>query len=163
MKQAEVGLFIQSLRKEKNMTQRELADKLGVSDKAVSKWETGKSMPDTALFEPLCREFGISVNELLAAERCLPEDYVTKAEETLIGIYAENQKNKRLSKGQLFLAILGAVFAFIALFIMFGSVFGFADTTGFIALFWIYRQHLSWRSFFLRQYSYQEHAPLRIL
>ena len=63
------GAFIAQLRKEKNMTQKELADRLHVTDKAVSKWETGKGFPDVKLMEPLAQELGVSLVELLQGER----------------------------------------------------------------------------------------------
>ena len=71
MDQQRIGQFIQEQRKTHGMTQQELADQLGVTNKAVSKWEKGHSMPDVALFEPLCKELEISVAELakLADER----------------------------------------------------------------------------------------------
>ncbi len=63
------GEFLYQLRKEKGMTQAELADALGVTNKAVSKWETGEAMPETALLKPLARIFGVTVDELLDGER----------------------------------------------------------------------------------------------
>lgn len=69
MDQQKMGLFIAQERKGKNMTQQELADCLHVTNKAVSKWETGKSLPDGATLEPLARALGVSVDELLAGER----------------------------------------------------------------------------------------------
>lgn len=69
MDQEKTGLFIAQERKQKNMTQQELADRLHVTNKAVSKWENGKSLPDGATLEPLARELGVSVDELLAGER----------------------------------------------------------------------------------------------
>ena len=63
------GSFIAELRKEKNMTQKDLADRLHVTDKAVSKWETGKGFPDLKLMEPLAQELGVSLVELLQGER----------------------------------------------------------------------------------------------
>lgn len=63
------GSFIAELRKEKNMTQKELADRLHVTDKAVSKWETGKGFPDLKLMEPLAEELGVSLVELLQGRR----------------------------------------------------------------------------------------------
>lgn len=69
MDQKKIGLFIAQERKQRNMTQQELADRLHVTNKAVSKWETGKSLPDGATLEPLAKELGVSVDELLAGER----------------------------------------------------------------------------------------------
>ena len=64
MDKEKIGLFIKELRKEKNQTQRELAEKLHVTDKAVSKWERGLSIPDTAILPDLARELDISIHEL---------------------------------------------------------------------------------------------------
>lgn len=66
MNQEKIGNFILELRKEKNMTQQELADKIGVTDKAISKWENGRGMPDLSLMKPLCKELGITINELIS-------------------------------------------------------------------------------------------------
>ena len=61
----ELGRFISTCRKEKNLTQKQLGEELGVSDRAVSKWENGKSFPDISLIEPLCQILGISVSEFM--------------------------------------------------------------------------------------------------
>ena len=61
MNTSKIGNFILKLRKENKMTQQELADKLFVTDKAVSKWENGRCIPDVSLFEPLCKIFNVSV------------------------------------------------------------------------------------------------------
>ena len=65
MDQEKIGKFIAKLRKEKKLSQKELAEKLGVSDRSISNWENGKNMPDLSLFKPLCEELGISINELM--------------------------------------------------------------------------------------------------
>ena len=62
MDQVKIGLFIQQMRKDAGMTQKELAERLQISDKTVSKWETGKGVPDMASLNPLCQIFSISVN-----------------------------------------------------------------------------------------------------
>ncbi len=71
------GEFLYELRKEKGMTQAELAQALGVTNKAVSKWETGEAMPETAQLLPISRIFGVSVDELLAGKRAAPDDEST--------------------------------------------------------------------------------------
>lgn len=71
---AKFGAFVAKLRKEKEMTQKELAQQLFVSDKAVSKWETGASIPDTALLIPLAEILGVTVTELLLSERICKEE-----------------------------------------------------------------------------------------
>ena len=75
MKQTEIGEFIAKCRKEKKLTQAQLAEKLNITDRAVSKWETGKSMPDSSIMLELCEILGITVNELLSGEKIDMESY----------------------------------------------------------------------------------------
>lgn len=97
MDQIKTGRFIAQIRKEKNMTQKQLAEELLISDRTVSKWETGKGMPDVSLMMPLCWVLGITVNELLSGERISDEDYKKKAEENMVNILGEKKVNlKRL-------------------------------------------------------------------
>ena len=84
MDQQRIGQFIHEQRKTHGMTQQELADQLGVTNKAVSKWEKGHSMPDVALFEPLCKELEISIPELLSGRRIDAEDQQQTAEQLLM-------------------------------------------------------------------------------
>jgi len=84
MNQEKIGKFILKLRKEKKMTQKELADKLNVTDRAVSHWENGRRLPDVALYKPICEMFDITVNELLSGERLSKEESINKADENLI-------------------------------------------------------------------------------
>ena len=81
-----VGEFIQLSRKAKGFTQKELAEKINVSDKTISKWENGNSLPDTAMLSSLCRVLDISVNELLSGEKLPPKDYSKKAEENIMNL-----------------------------------------------------------------------------
>ena len=69
MNQEKIGMFIGEERKNKNLTQEQLANKLGVTSKSISRWENGKTMPDISLFEPLCDELNITINELLKGQR----------------------------------------------------------------------------------------------
>ena len=84
MDQEKIGKFIAKLRKEKNMTQNELAESLGITDRAISKWENGRGMPDLSLLTPLCEILGVSINELLSGERLDKKDYQEKLEENFI-------------------------------------------------------------------------------
>ena len=84
MNQEKISYFIQQTRKEHGMTQKELADKLGISDKTVSKWETGKGMPDMDFLIPLCSALDINVNELLSGEKLSLTNYSEKAEENMM-------------------------------------------------------------------------------
>ncbi len=86
MNQQKIGIFISRCRKEKGMTQGQLAERLGITDKAVSKWETGKSMPDLSLFVPLCGLLGITLNELFAGERIPAEQLKEKTDEVLFQV-----------------------------------------------------------------------------
>ena len=79
-----IGKFIAKCRKEKNLTQSELAEQLGVSDKTISNWENARCMPDLSLFKPLCEILGISINELLSGERIKKEEYQEKLEENIL-------------------------------------------------------------------------------
>lgn len=93
MNQTEIGKFIAKCRKEKNLTQAQLAEKLNITDRAVSKWETGKSMPDSSIMLELCEILGIKVNELLRGEKIDMESYEKKADETLIALKRKNENN----------------------------------------------------------------------
>lgn len=86
MNQVKTGCFIAACRKEKGWTQSRLAEQLGITDKAVSKWETGKSMPDLSLFAPLCGLLGITLNELLLGERIAEENLRKKADQVLFEV-----------------------------------------------------------------------------
>ena len=86
MNQIRIGAFISQRRKAKGLTQSQLAEKLGITDKAVSKWENGRSMPDLSLFMPLCALLDITLNELFAGE-CIPEGKLKdKADEVLMSV-----------------------------------------------------------------------------
>ena len=80
----ELGRFISTCRKEKNLTQKQLGEELGVTDRAVSKWENGKSFPDISLIEPLCQILGISVSEFMLGKRIKPEHYQEETEKAWI-------------------------------------------------------------------------------
>ena len=97
MDQVRIGKFIAKCRKEKNMTQAELAEKLNITDRAISKWETGKGMPDSSIMLDLCKELNITVNELLSGEMIKMENYDRKAEENFIKLQKEKEdSDKRL-------------------------------------------------------------------
>ena len=83
MDQMIIGRFIEKLRKEKNLTQRELADKLNVTDRAISNWENGRRLPDYSLLKPISDILCISVNELLSGERIDKEDFQRKSDDNI--------------------------------------------------------------------------------
>ena len=92
MDQIKIGRFIAEIRKEQNMTQLDLAKKLGVTDRAVSKWENGRGMPDISLIKPLCDELSVSVNELFCGERIRKENISQKAEENIVNTLKYSKK-----------------------------------------------------------------------
>ncbi len=97
MDQVKIGQFIGICRREKNLTQRQLADLVGVSDKAVSKWETGRGLPEASSMVPLCEALGINVNELLRGERIPGEEYQEKAEETMVKLAEIKEDIKKVN------------------------------------------------------------------
>lgn len=92
MEQRKIGQFIQNLRKEADLTQKELAGKIGVSDKTVSKWENGNGLPDLESLYALSAFFGVSINEVLAGERRDAEAYPQKTEEVIVDLMKKNHK-----------------------------------------------------------------------
>lgn len=97
MKQAKIGKFIANKRKEQGLTQLQLAEKLGITDRAVSKWETGKSLPDASLMPELCKLLKITINDLLCGEVVSVENYNKKAEKALLEmVKKEEMQNKKL-------------------------------------------------------------------
>ena len=84
MDQIRIGKFIAALRKEKGMTQEQLGEKLGVTNKTISRWENGNYMPDVEMLSLLSREFGVSINELVSGERLATEDFKKAADSNLV-------------------------------------------------------------------------------
>lgn len=111
LNQQEIGRFIMQMRKEKEMTQKQLAEKIGVSDKAISRWETGKGLPDTATMPELCRALDINVNELLSGERLSDGTYNGKAEENMVYLMKVSENKKKNEK----LVILGTITGMLVL------------------------------------------------
>lgn len=95
MNQENIGMFIAARRKELGMTQKTLAEKIEVSDKAISKWERGNGLPDITRLDELCAALQINVNELLSGEKLSESSYSEKAEENIMSLIEENEKNKR--------------------------------------------------------------------
>ena len=97
MDQLKIGKFIADCRKRKNLTQMQLAEKLGITDKAISKWERGIAMPDSSIMLELCAILGISVNELLSGEKISMENNNQKNEQLLLDMAKElERKNKAI-------------------------------------------------------------------
>ena len=95
MEQKKIGSFIAQQRKEKQMTQKQLGEALGVSDKTVSKWECGNGLPDISIIMPLCNLLEINVNELLSGESLTQEEYPGKAEENIMNLIKDSEETKK--------------------------------------------------------------------
>lgn len=122
MDQIKIGKFIAACRKEQGMTQIALAEKLGISDRAVSKWENGKSLPDSSIMLELCTLLDINVNELLSGERIMEESYDKIAEENLFALKKEvEEKNRQLLNVEIWIGapatVAGLAMCFVASFI----------------------------------------------
>lgn len=117
MNQEKIGKFIAKMRKEKKLTQQELAEKLGVSDRTIGNWENGRNMPDLSLFKPLCEELNISINDLLSGEKLKKEKYQEKFEENVINTIDYSNKKIKLSKDHIYslLMIFGLFISITAL------------------------------------------------
>lgn len=121
-----IGKFILVERKAKNLTQEKLAQKLFVSAKTVSKWETGNGVPDTNILPKLCEIFNITINELLNGERISVKDYTNKAESKLLELQKSKEEgDKRLLFSEIVIGVFASLFLFsvvlIAAFIAMSS------------------------------------------
>ena len=95
MDQVKIGKFISECRKKNNLTQMQLAEKLNITDRAISKWETGKAMPDSGIMLDLCKELKITVNELLSGEMIDMKNYDKKTEELLLEMHKQKEQSDR--------------------------------------------------------------------
>ena len=111
MDQLKIGKFISEKRKSKGMTQAQLAEKLGITDRAVSKWETGKSMPDVSLMLELCSLLGITVNDLLCGEVVSMEKFNETTEKNLLEMARQKEEaDKRLLNIEIVLMVTAGLF-----------------------------------------------------
>ena len=117
MNQIKIGKFIASCRKEHGMTQANLAEKLGITDRAVSKWENGKSMPDSGIMLELCELLEINVNELLSGEKIDMNNYEEKTEENLRQVL--NRVEKILNENRVLKLAITILLIIIAMFVAF--------------------------------------------
>ncbi len=114
MNQIKIGRFIAECRKKANLTQMQLAEKLGITDKAVSKWERGVAMPDTSIMLELCDILGISVNELLSGEKIIMENNNQKNEELLLEMAKELEKKNKTIWSSMWAIMLVSMTALLA-------------------------------------------------
>ena len=118
MDQIKIGKFIATCRKKENLTQMQLAEKLNITDRAVSKWETGKAMPDSSIMLDLCDVLGISVNDLLCGEVVAMDNYNKELENNLLDmIKQKEQADKRLLSVEVFIGITAIIVLFALIFV----------------------------------------------
>lgn len=119
MDQEKIGKFIAERRKECHLTQEELAEKLNVNSRSISRWENGKCMPDMSMYNSICEVLGISINEFLSGEKLKKDEYQDKFEKNMIDIVGNVElKNKTIR-------IFNLVILFVVVFIMSVIVFNF--------------------------------------
>ena len=113
MDQVKIGKFIAECRRKTNLTQMQLAEKLNITDRAISKWETGKSLPDSSIMLELCDVLGISVNDLLCGEVVTMDNYNKELENNLLEMMKQKeQADKRLLAAEVFIGITATVVLF---------------------------------------------------
>lgn len=127
MNQEAIGKFIADCRKDKGLTQMQLAEKLNITNRAVSKWETGKSIPDVSIMLDLCGILGITVNELLSGERIVSmEDYQKKAEQNLV----EQEKKAQAQKSLFIVELIWLAIAILLIPVHFAINYYFPENHG---------------------------------
>ena len=117
MNQEKIGKFISMCRKDKKMTQSELAEKLGVTDKSIGNWENGRNMPDLSLFKPLCDVLGITINDLLSGEKLSKDKYQERFEENIVNTI--DYSTKRINK---YSNVIGLLLVIFGLFISMSAI-----------------------------------------
>ena len=119
MDQQKIGKFIAQCRKQAGLTQAQLAEKLSITDRAVSKWETGKALPDTSIMLELCQILSITVNDLLTGEIVTMEQYNNKLEDNLLDMVRQKeQSDKRFLRMELLTGILCLIPLIVSIFIV---------------------------------------------
>ena len=149
MNQEKIGKFILECRKAKNLTQSELAEKLGVSDKSVSNWENGRNMPDLSLFKPLCEILDISINDLVSGEKVTKDKYQEKLEENIISTIDYTNK-KVIEKNN----IIGIILVTFGILISVSAMCIFKSERGLVSLIGITR--------FTKKFSYVKRLILNV-
>ena len=125
MDQIKIGKFIASMRKEQGLSQKQLAERIDVTDKTISKWETGNRLPDASILLRLSQELHIDVNELLAgeafsSEEFSAEEYVKKSESNLVGLVGKLNENEKKRKGR----GIGTITGIVCIALAFAGVLG---------------------------------------
>ncbi len=109
MNQQKIGRFISECRKQKGLTQAQLAEALGVSDKSVSRWENGKTMPDLSFYEPLCEILDIQISELLYARKMTDKEKTIQGEKSALNIFKTKSQLQTFAILTEFLIFIGII------------------------------------------------------
>lgn len=118
MNQVKIGKFIAACRKKNGLTQMQLAEKLNITDRAVSKWENGKSLPDSSIMLELCKVLGISVNDLLSGEVVAMSNYDENLEKNLLEMVKEKEKaDDRLLSIEIVMGVVGVILCLALIFV----------------------------------------------
>ena len=118
MNQVKIGKFIAECRKKNGLTQMQLAEKLNITDRAVSKWENGKSLPDSSIMLELCAVLGISVNDLLSGEVVTMNNYDENLEKNLIKMVKEKERaDERLLSVEIVMGVVGVILCLALIFV----------------------------------------------
>lgn len=133
MNQERIGKFIAECRKKKKITQSELAERLGVTDRAISNWENGKNMPDLSLFKPLCNELGITINDLMSGEVIDKDNYQEKFEENIVNTI--DYSTKRLNKYNQVISLILIIFG---LFVSISAIMIFPSESSWSSIYCIF-------------------------
>ena len=125
MNQEKIGKYISECRKKQKMTQEQLAEKLDVTSKSVSRWENGKTMPDLSLLKSLSKELNITINDLLSGETNEKEDYINSLEENFVMLASNiEKKDKRKIK---YLNIISIIVIILSLFLMGKTIYDYYE------------------------------------
>ena len=118
MDQIKIGKFIQEKRKEKGLTQSDLAEKLNITDRAISKWENGICLPDAGTMPLLCEILGVSINDLFSGEKVDMKNNEKKLEENLLEMTKlKEQKDKELLTMEIVIGVLSSLVLFVLIFV----------------------------------------------
>ena len=118
MDQVKIGKFIAERRKQQNLTQMQLSEQLGITNRAISKWETGKAMPDSAIMLELCTLLGITVNDLLSGEIVTMDNYNKESENNLLEMVKQKeQADKQLLHLEIVIGVLLSIVMFVLIMI----------------------------------------------
>lgn len=128
MDHEKIGKFIAKLRKEMGMTQAELGEMLGVSYKAVSKWETGRNLPDPALYKPLCAALGITLTELFSGEKIEKEHIIEKSDQVISDVMENSNGSTAMQIVSAAATVSGALLLFVP------ALFGFSRTASVVII-----------------------------